>query len=255
MPEQIAVVTGASSGIGEEFARELARRGFSLVLVARRKDRLTALKEELNSVSVDVLCADLATEDGVAMVARRLLLGGLSLLVNNAGLGYRGPVIGQTDASVTQILRVNLEAPVRLSRAAAIPMVAARRGAIINVVSMSAFQPVPHLNVYAASKAGLLSFTEALADELSGDGVRVQALCPGNIPTGFQTVAGTKGSLFDRTASMSARRVAVRSLDALLGGRAALQIPGGADRLGVLAQRVLPRFVPRRIAGRLFRPD
>jgi short-subunit dehydrogenase len=255
MPEQIAVVTGASSGIGEEFARELSRRGFSLVLVARRQARLTALKEELSDVSVDVLCADLESEEGVATVARRLLLGGLSLLVNNAGLGYRGPVIGQTDASITQILRVNLEAPIRLSRAAAIPMVSARRGAIINVVSMSAFQPVPHLNVYAASKAGLLSFTEALADELSGAGVRVQALCPGNIPTGFQVVAGTKGSLFDRTASMSARQVVARSLDALLGGRATLQIPGAMDRIGFVAQRALPRFVARRIAGRLFQPE
>jgi short-subunit dehydrogenase len=255
MPEQIAVVTGASSGIGEEFARELARRGFSLVLVARRMDRLLSLKDELSNVPVDVLCADLQFEEGVAAVARRLLLGGVSLLVNNAGLGYRGLVVDQSEVSVTQILRVNLEAPIRLSRAAAIPMASARRGAIINVVSMSAFQPVPHLNVYAASKAGLLSFTEALADELSGAGVRVQALCPGNVPTGFQAAAGTKGSLFDRTASMSARKVVVRSLDALLGGRPILQIPGAVDRLGVLAQRILPRFVARRIAGRLFQPD
>jgi short-subunit dehydrogenase len=255
MTENLAMVTGASSGIGEAFARDLARRGFSLILVARRVDRLMALKEELSPASVDGLGADLGTEEGIEAVARRLRLGGVSVFINNAGLGYRGAVLDQPDSSVTQLVRVNLEAPMRLSRAALGPMVAARRGTLINVVSMGAFQPVPYLNVYAATKAGLLSFTEALADEVEGEGVSVQALCPGNIPTGFQTVAGTKGSRFDGTPSMTAAQVAARSLDAAFAGRATLLLPGAMDRVSLFAQRFLPRFVPRRVAGSLMKPE
>jgi short-subunit dehydrogenase len=182
-------------------------------------------------------------------------MGGISLFVNNAGVGFRGRVLDQTDASITQLVRVNLEAPLRLSRAALGPMVENGRGILINVVSMGAFQPVPYLNVYAATKAGLLSFTEALADEVAGSGVRVQALCPGNIPTGFQETAGTKGSRFDATPSMSATEVARSSLDSALGGGGTLHLPARLDRVSVFAQRFLPRFVARRIAGSLLKPD
>ena len=254
MSEELAMVTGASSGIGEAFARELVARGFSVILVARRIDRLAALQVELGA-GVDVLSADLATEEGIAAVGRRLALGGISLFVNNAGVGYRGRVVDQTDASITQLVRVNLEAPMRLSRAALGPMVAKGRGILINVASMGAFQPVPYLNVYAATKAAILSFTEALADEVAGSGVRVQALCPGNIPTGFQEVAGTKGSRFDRTPAMSASGVARSSLDAALAGGATLHLPSRLDRVSVFAQRFLPRFVARRIAGSLLKSD
>lgn len=254
MSEKLAMVTGASSGIGEAFARDLAKRGFSLILVARRLDRLNALKAELGPGSVDVLTADLSSEEGVSTVARRLQLGGISLFVNNAGLGYRGKVLDETDGNITQLVRVNLEAPMRLSRAALGPMVSAGSGTLINVASMGAFQPVPFLNVYAATKAGLLSFTEALADEVEGTGVNIQALCPGNIPTGFQEVAGTKGSRFDRTPSMSAGEVAKSSLDAALAGKATLHLPGRLDRVSLFAQRFLPRSVARRVAGNLIKP-
>jgi short-subunit dehydrogenase len=254
MSDELAMVTGASSGIGEAFARELVRRGFPVILVARRLDRLSSLRDEFG-VQTDVLVADLATEEGIAAVARRLQLGGISLLVNNAGVGYRGRLVDQRDANITQLVRVNLEAPMRLSRAALGPMTTKGRGIIINVVSMGAFQPVPYLNVYAATKAGLLSFTEALADEVAGSGVRIQALCPGNIPTGFQEVAGTKGSRFDRTPSMSAPEVARGSLDAAFRGGGTLFLPARLDRVSVFAQRFLPRFVARRIAGSLLKQD
>ena len=254
MSEELAMVTGASSGIGEAFARELVARRFSVILVARRIDRLAALQTELGS-GVDVLSADLSTEEGIAAVGRRLELGGISLFVNNAGVGYRGRVVDQTDASITQLVRVNLEAPVRLSRAALRPMLTKGRGILINVASMGAFQPVPYLNVYAATKAALLSFTEALADEVHGSGVRIQALCPGNIPTGFQEVAGTKGSRFDRTPTMSASDVARSSLDAALRGGPPLHLPSRRERVSVFTQRFLPRFVARRIAGSLLKSD
>ena len=121
MSEQLAMVTGASSGIGEAFARELVRRGFSVILVGRRIDRLAAIRAELGS-RVDVLAADLATEEAITAVGRRLQMGGISLFVNNAGVGYRGLVVDQADASITQLVRLNLEAPMRLSRAALGPM-------------------------------------------------------------------------------------------------------------------------------------
>jgi short-subunit dehydrogenase len=254
MSEDLAMVTGASSGIGEAFTRELVKRGFPVIAVARRVDRLASLRGELGS-QVDVLGADLATEEGVATVSRRLQVGGITILVNNAGIGYRGLVADQPDASIQQLVRLNLETPMRLARAALGPMSARRHGILINVASMGAFQPVPYLNVYAATKAGLLSFSEALADELEGSGVRVQALCPGNIPTGFQDVAGTKGSRLDQTPSMSATQVARSSLDAALGGRGTVHIPGTLDRVSVFAQRFLPRFVARRVAGSLLKSD
>lgn len=256
MAGRLAMVTGASSGIGEAFARDLARRGFSLILVARRRDRLEALASEVGtSVSADILVADLGSDDGVATVARRLELGGVSLFVNNAGLGYRGLISDQEPGNVRQLSRVNFEAPMLLSRAALGPMIRRGQGEIVNVVSMGAFQPVPYLGVYAATKAGLLSFTEALADEVAGTGVRVQALCPGNIPTGFQEVAGTKGSRFDRTPAMSAADVARSSLDAILGGGPTLHLPAVTDRLSVFGQRFIPRAVARRVAGHLMKPE
>lgn len=256
MAERLAMVTGASSGIGEAFARELARKGFDLILVARRRERLETLAAEIGgSVSVDVLVADLGTDDGVSNVARRLELGGVSVFVNNAGLGYRGRVADQDPANIRQLARVNLETPMILSRAALRSMSVRGQGHIVNVVSMGAFQPVPYLAVYAASKAGLLSFTEALADEVAGSGVRIQALCPGNIPTGFQDVAGTRGSRFDKTPAMSASDVARSSIEAALEGGGVLHLPARADRLSVFAQRFLPRSVARRVAGHLMKPE
>jgi short-subunit dehydrogenase len=129
-----------------------------------------------------------------------------------------------------------------------------RRGAIVNVVSMSAFQPVPFLGVYAATKAFVLSLTESLATELEGTGVKVQALCPGNIPTEFQQVAGTGRVAFTtRTPPMSAAVVAEASLCALDEGRL-IVIPGRRDRMTVALQRAVPRAVIRRVAAGLFRP-
>ena len=253
MPTKRAMVTGASSGIGEAFARDLAKRGFSLVLVARRHDALAAVARELGA-DTELLVLDLTEEDAVKQAIRRLETGNISVMVNNAGVGYRGMVAEQSDENISRLSRLNFETPMRLTRAALAPMLASRAGAIINVVSMGAFQPVPYLNVYAATKAGLLSFTEALADEVRSRGVLIQALCPGNIPTGFQEVAGTKGSPFDKTPSMSAETVARRSLDAALCGGPPLLVPAALDRVSVFVQRFLPRAVARRVAGNLMRP-
>ncbi len=151
------------------------------------------------------------------------------------------------------MIDLNVRAVVALSRCFLPPMVERRAGAIINVVSMSAFQPVPFLATYAATKAFVLSFTESLATELEGTGVTVQALCPGNIPTGFQQVAGTENVAFTRTPSMTAAVVAAASLRALGSGKV-IVIPGVRDRAMVVLQRLVPRTLVRRAAAGLFRP-
>lgn len=251
-----ALVTGASSGIGLAFARALHRRGERLVLVARRAERLNGLVEELGGEDkVLALPLDLADSGApgrleAALNARGI---GVDLLVNNAGRGDTGRFQERPLGFALEIVDLNTRAVVELTRRFLPPMVSRGRGRVLNVVSMSAFQPVPFLAVYAASKAFVLSFTEALAVELEGTGVRVQALCPGNIPTGFQEVAGTGVVPFNATPTMAAERVAEASLDALPTGQVTV-IPGVRDRLTVAAQRVLPRSLVRRAAGALFRP-
>jgi short-subunit dehydrogenase len=250
-----ALVTGASSGIGAGFARALGRRGYRLALVARRRERLEELAAEIGAARCAVLPADLSRPESVPELARELELRGIEieLLVNNAGLGTTGRFLEEAPGTTASLIAVNLMAPIALCRALGPAMRRRGRGAILNVVSMSAFQPVPFLATYAASKAALLSFSEALGEELRGTGVEVQALCPGLVHTGFQQQAGTDRVAFDRTPPMSVEFVVERAL-AGLERRRALVIPGWRDRLSVLGQRLLPRALVRRVAGALFRP-
>jgi uncharacterized protein len=258
LPEDLrALVTGASSGIGMAFARALRARGHRLVLVARRADRLQALAQELGGPEhAGVLALDLAARDAGEQLAAEVAAHGWSvdLLVNNAGLGHTGPFHEAPPDRLLAVVDVNVRAAVDVARRFLPPMVERRRGALINVVSMSAFQPVPFLAAYAASKAFLLSFTESLAVELRGTGVAVQALCPGNIPTEFQAVAGTDRVRFNRTPATPAEDVARASLEALDRGKLVV-IPGLKDRLSVRLQPFLPRSLVRRVAGELFRPQ
>jgi hypothetical protein len=168
-------------------------------------------------------------------------------------VGHSGHFREQPPDRLLGMVDLNVRSVVALTRRFLPAMVERRRGAIVNVVSMSAFQPVPFLATYAATKAFLLSLTEALATELEGTGVKVQALCPGNIPTEFQQVAGTERAAFTRTPSMSAAKVAEASLRALDRGQL-IVIPGLRDRLMVALQRAVPRRVVRRAAAGLFRP-
>jgi len=251
-----AVVTGASSGIGAAFARALSARGERLVLVARREDRLRALAAELGGDDrALVMPADLAQKGAGARIEQELVRRGVEvdLLVNNAGVGHSSAVHEQPLDRVLGMIDLNVRAAVELTRRVLPGMVERKRGRIVNVVSTSAFQPVPFLAVYAASKAFLLSFTEALATELAGTGVRVQALCPGLTESEFQQVAGTDAVAFAKTRAMSADAVAACSLDALERGTLRV-VPGFANRLMLGAQSLLPRALVRRVAGELFRP-
>jgi uncharacterized protein len=252
-----ALITGASSGIGMAFARALKARGERLVLVARRRERLEALASELGEDPSSVLVADLARVDGVQQLSAEAERRGFEvhLLVNNAGLGHTARFHEQPTDRIASMLDVNVRALVDVTRAFLPAMVTRGQGRIINVASNAAFQPVPFLTVYAATKAFVLSFSEGLATELEGTGVAVQALCPGLTQTEFLEVAEThtQGLLVNRMPAMTAEEVVRVSLRALDRGRVRV-VPGAANRAMARVQGLLPRSWVRRVAAALYRP-
>ena len=246
-----ALITGASAGIGEGFAKHLARRGHDLVLVARRKDRLDQLASELaanHGAGVDVLDADLAKDEGVSLVEERLRSGEVDLLVNNAGFGTIGEFAALPLNRELEELDLNVRALVRLTHAALSSMVPRKRGAIINVASMAAFQAIPYEATYAATKAFVLHFSEAVHEEAKGHGVTVTCLCPGPVKTEFQEVAGIDASRVPAMAWAGVDTVVESALLAMRAGRA-ITIPGTFNILGAAGTRLAPRFLVRRIAG------
>lgn len=252
-----ALVTGASSGIGVAFARALKARGERLVLVARRRERLETLAAELGEDASSVLVADLASPNGVARVAAETARRGFAvdLLVNNAGVGHTARFYEEPPDRITSMLDLNVRAVVEMTRAFLPAMVARGHGRIINVASNAAFQPVPFLTIYAATKAFVLSFSEGLATELEGTGVRVQALCPGLTRTEFLEVAEThnQGLLVSRMPAMTAEEVVRASLKRLDRGKVRV-IPGVSNRALAAVQGFVPRAWVRRVAGALYRP-
>jgi uncharacterized protein len=250
---ETALITGASSGIGEQFARQLAARGHELVLVARRADRLEQLASELPTHAHAVPC-DLAT-DAASLRERVTELGvEVDLLVNNAGFGTSGPFLDHDPGRDAEQVRVNCEAIVTLTHAFLPGMVQRGRGGIINVASSAGMQPIPYESVYAATKAFAISFTDALHMELRGSGVRVLAVNPGPVPTEWQEVAGY-GT--DRVGVVPGRipadQVVRESLAAYERGRRSV-IPGRAIRWFIRVTRPSPRAIQLRITERLYRP-
>lgn len=238
-----ALVTGASSGIGASYARQLARAGYNLILVARREARLQALAEELTrefAVQAEVLVADLADPADVAKVETRIAeVESLDFLVNNAGFGTPGTFAANDIASQEAMIRVHVLAAVRLTRAALPGMIARHCGAIVNVASFVAFFPVTGSVTYSATKAYLKSFSEALYQELAGTGVRIQALCPGFTRTEFQDANNIDKHGVPAFAWMSADAVVAQSLRDLQADRA-VSVPGAAYRLLATLAGVIP---------------
>jgi short-subunit dehydrogenase len=257
-PDLRALVTGASSGIGAAFARALRSRGERLILVARRRDRLEALAHELGGEAhVLVVPLDLKQPDSAERLKQVVESQGLAvdLLVNNAGLGHTGPFVDERPEVIRAMLDVNVRAVVELCHAFLPAMRQRGRGAVINVASNAAFQPVPFLTVYAATKAFVLSLSEGLSEELRGSGVRVQVLCPGTTATEFFEVAGAGEHLLARRLPlMSAEDVVRVSLAGLDRGRVRV-VAGWPNRILAFAtERLSPHAVARRVAGELYRP-
>ncbi len=249
-----ALVTGASSGIGEAFARRLAARGYDLVLVARRRERLEALAADLgqrHGIEAEVLAANLATAEGVEVVAERVSRGDIGLLVNNAGFGTSGEFAALPVGREIEEVAVNVVALVRLTHAAVAAMVPQGRGTIINVASTAAFQPVPYMATYGATKAFVLSFSEAVHEEVKGRGVTVTCVCPGPVRTEFQEVAGVRAERL-RAGWTSRERVVDAALRAA-SKRRAVVVPGELNGMMALAAKLSPRFLVRRVAGAMFR--
>jgi short-subunit dehydrogenase len=246
--DRTAVVTGASSGIGAEIARVLAGRGHGVTLVARRADRLADLAREVtaNGIRAEVLAADLAEPAARAALAGRIADLGLvpDILVNNAGLSTTGPVHRADPAAEVNLLEVDVVAVAELCTRFLPGMVERGRGAIINIASTAAFQPLPGQAAYAGAKAFVLSYTQALAGELRGRGVTATAVCPGPVRTEFAEVAGfsdeeAEGSLpsFLWESAEAVARAAVRGADRGV----TVVIPGQANRVGAAFAHIAPK--------------
>jgi hypothetical protein len=248
-----ALVTGASSGIGTAFAECLAREGHDVILVARNQDRLEELAVRLRAAgcAAEVAPADLCRPEGVQAIEQRLREGpALDLLVNNAGFGTAGAFYKLDPDKEEEEIRLNIVALTRLTRAALPAMVARGSGAIINVSSMAGFAPSPYFATYAATKAYVNHFTEALHEELRGTGVQVQTLCPGFTRTEFQQRAGVNTSVLPGFVWMSAEAVAVASLQALRSGRVVC-VPGVVNQVAGTLTRMAPRRLATWLAGRV----
>jgi short-subunit dehydrogenase len=243
-----ALVTGASSGIGEAFAEALAERGFPLVLVARRKDRLDALAARLASahrVETLVVAEDLAQPGACERIRDAVGARDVGLLVNNAGFGFSGR-FAETDADDdAEMVAVNCGVVVRLAHLFLPPMLRRGRGAMVVVASVAGYQPTPWFAVYGATKAFDLHFAEALADELRGSGVDVLALSPGETRTEFHERAHAKRQ-FEGHTSRAVVEVALASL-----GRKATVVPGFANKITAFAHRLFPRRMVAAVVSRV----
>ena len=251
----LAVVTGASSGIGASLARLLAESGRDLFLVARRSDALARLAGELskaNGIDASFLAADLGTPEGREAVFASTEGSGraVSILVNDAGFGLNGPEAELPLARVLGMLQLNVVATAELTHRFLVAMRARRAGGILNVASTAAFLPMPYFAAYAASKAFILSFTHALHEEAKKDGVTVTCLCPGYTKTNFHAVAGMRGAEATPFPEMSPDAVARIGLEALAKKKAYV-VTHPLDRAWIASGRLVPRSVPVKLSGAL----
>ncbi|MFG3225598.1 SDR family NAD(P)-dependent oxidoreductase [Kitasatospora sp. NPDC048194] len=236
-----ALITGATAGIGAAFARRLARSGYRLVLVARDAERLERASADLNAqygVEAEVLRADLATEEGIAAVEARLADSErpVDLLINNAGFGNKGAFGAVPLQAELDMVKVHIEAVLRLTTAALPGMRERGRGAIVNVASVAAFLP---RGTYGASKAWVVSFTQGVLRDLGGTGVRMMALCPGFTRTEFHERAGMGTGNIPSWSWLSAERVVAEAMRDLARGKS-LSVPGKRYKAAVAVARVLP---------------
>ncbi len=249
MPSEtdLAMVTGASSGIGVEFARVLAERKIDLVITARRVDRLRRLREELqeqHGVEVTVIPQDLGTPDGAEQLFAELERRDrpVTILVNNAGFGHYGNVVRADLADVQAAIQVNVTSLTTLTRLIAAGMKQRGHGYVLNVSSFAALQPIPRYAVYSGAKAYVVAFSQALRHELRNSGVKVSVTCPGFMATEFHDVARHRRTGLMRLLSLDPKRVARQSIAGMFKGKA-LVVPGWWYKLNALVVPLVPRSV------------
>lgn len=245
-----ALVTGASSGLGEQFARQLAARGASLVITARSTGKLEALAGELrdaHGTQIQVVPQDLSATGGALELCDKVDKLGLTIdhLMNNAGFGQSSEFIACDIERETQMIRLNCEAVVTLARHFLPGMVARKHGGVLSVASVAGVPPMPYLATYGATKSFVINWTAALAEELRGTGVKVNALCPGPVPTGFQDAAGVDLAGTEMILVLSAEETVRRGLKAYERGRI-VYVPGAMNKMGIWGVK----FAPRQLAAR-----
>jgi uncharacterized protein len=254
---RLAIVTGASAGIGRALARELARRGRPVLAVARRAERLDALAAEAEAAGhapIHPLALDVTAQGAPELLRDRArALGGAAWLVNNAGVGAYGRFDQADPARLVAMVRLNCEAVVLLTHALLPDLRASGEGVVLNVASAAAFQPTPFMSVYGATKAFVLSYTEGLAEELRGSGVLVGASCPGPVETEFGAVAGARGRFGRLPGTLTAEQAALEVLEQIR-GRDVVRVPNLVYKLTSAAPRLLPRALLRRVSARIHRP-
>ena len=250
MSRPVTLITGASAGLGAEFARQCAARGEPLALVARRRGRLEAVAAEAGGAPL-ILVADLAKAGAAASLIAEVEAEGLSVgtLINNAGFGLAGRFMERPLDRQAEMIDLNVRTLVELCHLVLPAMRARGGGAILNVASTAAFQPGPNMAVYYASKAFVLSFTEALHHELKGSGIRVSALCPGPTESEFSEVADSRSPTLERMKG-PADAVVRAGLEGLDRNKAVV-IPGWKNKVTANASRFLTRAAMRRIVGRI----
>lgn len=242
-----ALVTGASAGLGEELARQLAARGANVVLTARSGDALSALAAKLGAahgVQARTIIADLGADDGLATLSRELDALGVPIdhVFANAGFGAFGPFESTSTEAQVGMVRVNCEALVGIVHHAIGGMIARRRGGVLLVASTAGFQPTPMFATYGATKAFVRSFGEALAEEMRGRGVRVSVLCPGPVPTKFQSRAGSRIGAARGPSVLSAEQTITAALAGYEAGRVVI-VPGAVNRIGATIASALPNRI------------
>ena len=251
MSKGIALVTGASSGIGAELARLCASAGFDLILVARNAGALDKLADSLrgsHGVAVRTIAADLADQSTPRSIFQQT--GPVDILINNAGFGLRGAYF-QTDwEAESRMIQVNVTALAHLTKLYLPGMIARRSGRILNVASTAAFVPGPFMAMYYATKGFVFSFSQSIADEVEGTGVSVTVLCPGPTRTNFFEAAGITNSSLQKGPSMSAEAAAKEGFDAMMQGKVEI-IAGRRNRWMIWGTRFAPRSMLRKITRRL----
>ena len=263
MTTETVLITGASAGIGWEFARQFAADKSNLVLVARRRERLEELATELrrqHGVEIRVIAADLGRADAPSAIVDQLARDGvvIDVLVNNAGFGALGPVAELDLDRQMEMVQVNVAALTHLTRLLLPGMIQRRRGGILNVASTAGFQPGPFMAVYYATKAYVISFSQALADEVAASGVTVSCLCPGPTATEFAATANMTNALMFRLHTMTAQEV-VQSGYRGFRRRKLLVVPGWVNYLGAVGgplgpSQCRPRHRPPIAMGQMRRP-